>query len=836
MELFKLLGTIAIDNSGANDAIDGTTEKAEGAHSKMSGAFKKIGSAAVAVGKVVGAGIAAAGTAIGAVAKQALDGYAEYEQLVGGVDTLFKESSKKVQAYANQAYKTAGMSANAYMETVTSFSASLLQSLDGDTAKAADKANQAIIDMSDNANKMGTDIAMIQNAYQGFSKQNYTMLDNLKLGYGGTKGEMERLLEDAMALTGIEYDIDSYADVVDAIHVIQTEMGITGTTAKEASSTISGSISSMKSAWTNLITGLGNEKADLSGLIDNFIVSAETVMDNVVPRIEKILNGITKALPKVLDKITKKLPSLLNSMLPGLIKAATSLLKGLVTALPTILKVLIEQVPYVVTQISMALIEAFPILLDTLKDLVGQVWDYLSLEVFKTGVSFEDALGTVGEIWATYGQPIVDAISGAIKWLGSTWSSMSGALSEKFSEVWDRCTETWSKKGAALFDTIGDIFAWFRENWDSITATMGQVFEGLWDSCVATWEAVGQPLNDMMVDAIIWLGDNWGNIMTTLGDLFAGLWDVCTTVWNSIGQPIWDMIEIAIEWALGLFKKHMPAIQEFFGNAVKGIKDTWDNHLKPVFDAIGKFLKDVVVPAFEWALETIIEPLVEGVFKTIGNLWNNTLKPVFDGICDFITGVFTLDFQKAFNGILGIVTGVIDGIGSILGGLIDTVKNIFTKVVDSIKGAFNFKIELPKIKLPHFSVTPKGWQLGDLLKGVLPKLGIEWYAKGGVLTEPTIFGMNGNNAMVGGEAGAEAVAPIDVLQKYVEESVAKNNAVFADAINDGFDRLLDFLQAYIPELSNMQMVMDSGAVVAELAPAMDARLGKLYIRNERGAR
>ena len=171
----------------------------------------------------------------------AVNSYAEYEQLAGGVETLFKDSSNKLMGYADQAYKTAGMSANEYMSTVTSFSASLLQSLEGDTEKAADYANQAVIDMSDNANKMGTSIEMIQNAYQGFAKQNYTMLDNLKLGYGGTKEEMERLLADAEKISGIKYDISSFGDVTQAIHVIQTELGITGTTAKEASSTIQGS-------------------------------------------------------------------------------------------------------------------------------------------------------------------------------------------------------------------------------------------------------------------------------------------------------------------------------------------------------------------------------------------------------------------------------------------------------------------------------------------------------------------------------------------------------------------------------------------------------------------
>lgn len=248
-----------------------------------------------------------------------MQNYAQYEQLVGGVDTLFKKSSKKVQEYASNAYKTAGMSANEYMETVTSFSASLLQSLENDTEAAAEYANMAITDMSDNANKMGTSMEMIQNAYNGFAKQNYTMLDNLKLGYGGTKEEMERLLADADKLSdsfNLQVDasgalVYSYADIVDAIHIVQTEMGITGTTAKEAGTTIQGSVDSMKAAWTNLVTGLGDENANIEQLFDDLVVTitgdgTETnlgVMGTVIPRIKVIFGKVTEAIKNKLSEV-----------------------------------------------------------------------------------------------------------------------------------------------------------------------------------------------------------------------------------------------------------------------------------------------------------------------------------------------------------------------------------------------------------------------------------------------------------------------------------------------------------------------------------------------------
>ena len=292
-----------------------------------------LGTTAVAVGK----GIAKA-------VKASIEGFGDYEQLVGGVETLFKSSSNEVVKYANNAYKTAGLTANEYMETVTSFSASLLQSLNGDTAKAAQVADMAITDMSDNANKMGTDMSSIQNAYQGFAKQNYTMLDNLKLGYGGTKQEMERLLADAEKLSGQKYDISNLNDVYQAIHVIQTNIGITGTTAKEASTTIQGSIKAVKSTFQNLITGLADKKANIHQLVGNFTDSVITAGKNIIPRIVTIVKNIgpaisetvTTLLPELIPVVSELINQLVNGIMQNLkpiIQAATTIISTLANAL-----------------------------------------------------------------------------------------------------------------------------------------------------------------------------------------------------------------------------------------------------------------------------------------------------------------------------------------------------------------------------------------------------------------------------------------------------------------------------------------------------------------------
>lgn len=305
--------------------------------------------------KAMASAIKEAGAALIALGKQSIQGFAEQQQLIGGVDTLFKESSAQVQRYANEAYKTAGLSANQYMETVTSFSASLLQSLGGDTKAAAEKADQAITDMSDNANKMGTDMQSIQNAYQGFAKANYTMLDNLKLGYGGTKEEMQRLLTDAEKLSGIKYDLSSYADIVDAIHVVQTEMGITGTTAAEAATTIEGSANAMKSAWSNLITGMSNENLDLGKLVQNVIDSVKSFADNLIPRLQIMLPRFVQGLTQLISSMIPYVAPALELLLPPLVEGLGGLVSGIVQALPAAVEAISAVIPMLVQQLTILL-------------------------------------------------------------------------------------------------------------------------------------------------------------------------------------------------------------------------------------------------------------------------------------------------------------------------------------------------------------------------------------------------------------------------------------------------------------------------------------------------
>ena len=327
--------------------------------------FEGFGKVLKTVGVALGAVAVAAGAAAVKLGKEVIAAYADYEQLVGGVDTLFKDSSQEIQRYAANAYKTSGLSANEYMETVTGFSASLIQSLGGDTEKAAKYADMAITDMSDNANKMGTDMSSIQNAYQGFAKQSYTMLDNLKLGYGGTKQEMERLLADAEKISGIKYDISSYADVVEAIHVMQESMDIAGTTAKEAEATISGSVNALKSAVSNLIVGFGDADADMELLCSNMADAFKTVIANVAP----VIGNIAAALPTALDALLTAVGDLLPTLLDTVAKLFSQVLKTLLSLLPQLIPAAVSAVMTVVN----ALIENLPLIIDAAVQLVSSL-------------------------------------------------------------------------------------------------------------------------------------------------------------------------------------------------------------------------------------------------------------------------------------------------------------------------------------------------------------------------------------------------------------------------------------------------------------------------------
>lgn len=466
--------------------------------------------------KAMASAIKEAAAALVDLGKQSIMGFAEQEQLIGGVDTLFKESSAQVQQYANEAYKTAGLSANQYMETVTSFSASLLQSLGGDTAAAAQKADQAITDMSDNANKLGTDMTSIQDAYQGFAKQNYTMLDNLKLGYGGTKQEMERLLADAEKFSGIKYDISSYADIVDAIHVVQTEMGITGTTAKEASTTIQGSANAMKSAWSNLLTGMSNENLDLGKLVQNVVDSVGTYADNLLPRLQTMLPRFADGMTQLVNGLVPYVGPAMEALLPALVQGVGGLVSGIVQALPAAVQAISAVVPMLVEQITILL----PQILSAGIDIIAALASGIAVNLPALIPAAVDAIITVAE-------GLVDHVDEIIIAAGSLIAGLTQGLIEALPRLVVRLPEI-----------IGVIVKGLLSGMASIGEVGSQLVHGLFNgiSSAASW--LYDKLRGWVSDVLGWVKGLFG--IHSPSKVFA----------NEIGKFIPPGITLGVEQAM----------------------------------------------------------------------------------------------------------------------------------------------------------------------------------------------------------------------------------------------------------------------------------------------
>lgn len=665
--IFELSGKISADNKPANDAIDETTGKA-----KESGSiFSTLGNGL----KIVGAGMVAvagvAGAAAVGLSKKVIGAYAEYEQLVGGVDTLFKEASSKVQGFADNAYKTAGMSANEYMETVTGFSASLIQSLGGDTQKAADVGNQAVTDMSDNANKMGTDITNIQNAYQGFAKQNYTMLDNLKLGYGGTKEEMQRLLVDAEKISGVKYDISSFADVTEAIHVMQTQMGITGTTAAEAADTISGSIDSTKSALTNLWAGLGNPKADVQKLVNdvtnslgNVVKNITPVLNNIVTALPTLINGVVSAiggmLPNLLQAVTSLftqvlqtiltlLPSLIPvfvnalmtivqaiiSNLPLLISAAvqlvTTLVQGIATALPTLIPAAVQAVVTIVqglidnlpllldaglqllTGLLDGLITAIPILIAALPQIITSLVTFFVTSIpiiINAGIQLLTALVTaLPQIIAAIVAVLPQIINGIITALIAALPQLINAGIQLFLALITALPQIISAIAGAMPQIINGITSALIGNIDQIINAGVALLVALVQNLPQIMTSIGAAIPQIISSIVTALGNGVGEMARAGLKLITGVKDSFTNIdWASVGSNIISGVAGGIT---GAATELLDAAGNAAGNALDWMKKKLGIHSPSrVFrDEVGKFIPAGIAVGIEQEAYTMQDAL-----------------------------------------------------------------------------------------------------------------------------------------------------------------------------------------------------------------------------------
>lgn len=509
---------------------------AERANSKLSSTASKAGKALATAAKVA---TAAATAAVTAITVQSSKLYADNEQLVGGVETLFKDSANDVIKNADKAFQTAQISANDYMETVTGFSASLLQSLGGDTKKAAELADMALIDMADNANKMGTSMESIKFAYQGFAKQNYTMLDNLKLGYGGTKTEMERLLADAEKLSGVHYEIGNYGDMVQAIHVIQEQMGIAGTSAKEASETISGSFNTMKAAWTNLLTDLGKGN-DISGRIEELVASVGQFGKNLLPVVKNILKGVATLIRDLAPEIGTTLKEMIPEVLPAIIEAATGILTALIEVLPDLLVTLVDALIAAIPTLIDSLLRVVPLLLQAMIQIINAIVQQLP-------VIIPQLLNMIIEIAKMLTSPQF------LSQMLNAWFTLFVSLVDALPDIIITIIE-------ALPDIITNIISFLTD-----PANIGKIIEGAVKLFTGIVIAVPRIL---------------GALIGAFGKLVGNLWNGITKMFGEFAGRFGEFIG-------GIFKGAINGVLGFIENIINGPIDIINGFIGAINGAFG---------------------------------------------------------------------------------------------------------------------------------------------------------------------------------------------------------------------------------------------------------
>lgn len=771
LELFKLFGIIGLKGvDKTKKDLKDTTNTAKDESSKLEKHVSKIGELAPKIGKLAVKGVAAAGAAIGTITKFAVSSYSEYEQLAGGVETLFGAQGMSLKKYAKSigetvgqakgkydqliqaqtevmnnakvAYKTAGMSANDYMNTITSFAAALKQSTANET-EAAKVANMAVIDMADNANKMGTNMEDIQNAYQGFSKQNYTMLDNLKLGYGGTKSEMERLLQDAEKLTGIHYDINNLSDVYKAINAIQGKLGITGTTGEEAMKTIDGAMKMTKASWDNLLTGLADPKQAVGPLISEFTNSLGILAKNVTPKIKEVFN----ALPDALIQITPQLMNTIIDLAPSLILAAINLVAGLIGALPGILEPIFSELTDIFNKIPQFLKGNANIVDGFLKS-IDSGKPSIAAKGIEMITALINAIINSLPIIIQIGAKIIDS-------LGSSISSNMPSFLSRFLDILIQLSQAILTNLPILVGVgMKLIFSLVQGLMSSLPTLISKV-----PTIIANLaDAFSNSAQTIFVWGIKIIAEIIKGLVMAIPSLIANIPKIIYAifaVWNAINW--WNLGKVLISG----IAKGISGMGGSLVNTAKNLFNSLKSHVSNIFNNIKNVIQSPIFSA------------KTKVLAIIGELQNGV--------------------RVGFNFIKSHASSVWNGIKSAIMSPMSTAANFVKAIIGKIKGFFNFKISWPHIPLPHFNIQPSGWNVGDLLKGKIPSLGIKWYAQAMdnpmILDAPTIFGMSNGQMLGAGEAGAEVVAGRDTLMKMINQ--ASNNR--ADEILDALHRIIALL-------------------------------------------
>ena len=736
--------------------------------------------------------------------------------MVGGVETLFGAGGQSMEEYAqstgktvgeieskynslmtaqttvlnnaNNAYKTAGLSANDYMETVTSFSASLIQSLGGDTEKAASYANRAITDMSDNSNKMGTNMRDIQNAYQGFAKQNYTMLDNLKLGYGGTQEEMKRLIKDASQMTDVQQKLGvtvdesslSFGNIVNAISVMQESLGIAGTTSKEAATTIEGSLNSAKAAWENLVVGMADDNADFDTLVQNFVDTASTAVENMLPRIEIALTGLGQLIEKLLPVIVQKVPEIIMQTLPGLINAGiqmvsalgqglmqylpelisyatqlvVQLVQGLVSALPKIVEFASQLIETIVT----SLINAAPDLIDAGKELIEFLVNGIAENLPNIVQTITDLISNINSFWAENGPEFIKWGTDLLSNLIDGITQAVPVLLQNLPGIIQSMVEGLLNNGPVLIECGLKLLLQLIEGILScipdILAAIPQIIAAIVEALVNyDWLGLGTEVINFVKDG---MGESWDNIVAFFTE----------TIPNFI-QSIFDWFNELpgklLEWGQNVYTTVTTAISDMVTAAVEFISE----------------LPDKIAYWIGFALGKVVE-------------WGSNMR------------------EKGKAAAKGLFDSVVNGLANLPNKIMSTGKNIVSGLWKGIKGAWS-------------GLTKKVSNLaGKLLQGFKDALGIH--------SPSRKFKWVGEMCVAGMDEPIADYNPYDTLNKSIKAnaSTMKANFVGSGSYAATYNAVYDYdaqAQATARALKGMSVNIDGKRAGKIIAPHVDAALG-----------
>lgn len=882
---------------GAGDSVEDAGQAAKNADSGFTTWKATLANlASTAITKVI-SGCTQLAEKMADVTKSAVGHYAEYEQLVGGVETLFKDSSGKLIDYAEKAYKTAGMSSNQYMDTATSFAASLIQGLGGDTAKAVELTNLAITDMSDNANKMGTDIGSIQDAYQGFAKQNYTMLDNLKLGYGGTQSEMIRLINDSGVLGEKIESLDNvtFDQMIEAIHKIQDNLGITGTTALEAGTTILGSWSSVQALFENILTKVGSKLAPtVMGFLqqlsdwmetvdwDAFATSVGDALQRVFDWIQKIdfttffekgmdgvenflekLGGLIEDVPKIIQTFKDWSP-LIAGVAAGFVTLKVAMaISSLISAVSTAIGILtgVEETATVAqTGLNTAMLANPAVFIISI--IAGLVVALITL--WNTNDGFREAVTnaweSVKEAVSTAIEAIKGFFTGLVDSIKQAWENIKTAISEKIDVIKETVTNVFT----AIADTVSAVWETIKNAVQVAIMFIGEIISAafqiitmpwmfIWENCkeyiIAAWEFIKNAVSTALDAISTTISNIWNAIVGFLTPILDGIKNTFTTIWEAIKTAV----STAINNIQTVITTVWNAIVSFLKPILEGIKNTFTtvwNAIKSTISTVLNAIQTTITNIWN-AIKTTVTNVINSIKSVISSVFN-AIKSTISSILNSIKSTFT----SVWNSIKSTVSNVINGVKStissglnaakstisnILGAIkekfssiFEGAKNIVSNAINRIKNFFNFSWSLPHLKLPHISISGSF----SLTPPSVPHFGIDWYKKamddGMIMNQPTIFGYNAksNQFLAGGEAGSETVVGTQSLMDMIRVAVNEENASLLEKL----DRILTILESYmpfIPQLANLKLVTDTGVLAGELAPAMDEELGKIFDKEGR---